>query len=148
MTEIQGDLLEIKKGIIFHQVNISGVTGGLAGALRRKWPGAFNTYIKACELPWAAILGTACPGRADNGLWLMHVFGQDDPGPNTDMEAVRDGLEDAARRTSRSLSFVGQPTYFPYKMGCGLGGGNWDEYRSVIEKHFPDAIIVRKSGYD
>jgi len=33
-------------------------------------------------------------------------------------------------------------------MGCGLGGGNWDEYRAVIEKHFPNAIIVRKPGYD
>jgi len=78
----------------------------------------------------------------------MHVFGQDDPGPNTDMEWVREGLEDAARRIKGSLSLIGQPTYFPYKMGCGLGGGNWDEYRALIGRHFPEAIIVRKVGYD
>lgn len=41
MTVIKGDLLKITEGIIFHQVNCMGLTGGLAGALRRKFPKAF-----------------------------------------------------------------------------------------------------------
>ena len=146
MTEIQGDLLEIKEGIIFHQVNAAGVTGGLAGALRRKWPYAFTAYEEVCDESESNPLGL-CLFGCDGKVWVGHVFGQVRPGPNTDMEAVHSALSMAQRRV-RHPDLIKLPTYFPYKMGCGLGGGNWDKYRAVIEKYFPNAIIVRKPGYD
>lgn len=150
MTEIQGDLLEIKEGIIFHQVNCMGVTGGLAGALQRKWPAAFDFYRARCSHPLEMTLGTASLCR-DGDVLLFHFFGQRAPGPNTDMVAVRKAFGASKAQLDafvRMQLIPSMPTYFPYKMGCGLGGGNWDEYRAVIEKHFPNAIIVRKPGYD
>lgn len=29
-------------------------------------------------------------------------------------------------------------------MGCGLGGGSWPDYLSLLVKHIPEIIIVQK----
>lgn len=29
----------------------------------------------------------------------------------------------------------------PYGLGCGLGGGDWDEMSQLIEKHFGDTAV-------
>lgn len=141
VTEIKGDLLKITEGVIFHQVNCMGVTGGLAGALRRTFPDAFDAYLVSVKS--FSCLGTAVFGK-HNGIMLCHIFGQDKPGPNTDIASVRSALSMARSRLSGSEKWKNSATYFPCMMGCGLGGGNWDEYRKLIEEFFPQGIIVRK----
>jgi O-acetyl-ADP-ribose deacetylase (regulator of RNase III) len=139
---INGDLLEIESGIILHQVNSVGATGGLAGALRRKYPTAFVDYIMRCrEHDARAIAGsvTICMA-AEPALYIAHLFGQISPGPNTDLGLVESALQD---EELRMFCREHQP-YAPYQMGCGLGGGNWDDYSALLEKHIPDIIIVRK----
>jgi hypothetical protein len=34
--------------------------------------------------------------------------------------------------------------YFPWKISCGLGGGNWEIISEMIETAIPDAIIIKK----
>lgn len=135
MKTVTGNLLDITTGVILHQVNCMGVTGGLAGALRRKWPEAFDLYFSACESPNA--LGRFVLAAATPVLHVGHVFGQYHPGPNTDMVAVRHSLIEAA-------GLVLGPIYAPYKMGCGLGGGNWAEYEASLVKAFPGIVIVQR----
>lgn len=83
-----GDLLTITTGIILHQVNCRGVTGGLAGALRRQWPGQFEIYVKECERMGARMAGTTIIGEAPCQPFIAHVFGQVCPGSNTDVKLV------------------------------------------------------------
>jgi hypothetical protein len=135
MKTIKGDLLAITEGVILHQVNCLGVTGGLAGALRRKYPAAFDGYLDACkQLVQPPFLLTVATPK----LLIGHVFGQPTPGPNTDLEMVECALT-AAR--GELAEFV--PLYAPYLMGCGLGGGDWPQYSALLEKHFPHIVIVR-----
>lgn len=150
MKQINGDLLEIKEGVILHQVNTKAVTGGLAGALRRQWPQAFQPYLQACQMhndprgvitvAGACILGS----QVDDGkrIVIAHIFGQISPGPNTDMKLVDAALAEFAKKYGTNGN--DRPVYAPFQMGCGLGGGNWDDYKEALFKHIPNIIIVRK----
>lgn len=137
MKLITGNLLDIRTGTILHQVNCLGATGGLAGALHKKWPAAFESYFAHCRRERARALGSVVVAEAEPGLFIAHVFGQFNPGPNTDMAAVHQSLRDAAEVATA-------PIYAPYLMGCGLGGGVWSKYQAALEAAFPDIIIVQR----
>lgn len=139
MKTITGDLLAITSGTVLHQVNCFGATGGLAGALRRKWPVAFDDYLAYCDNEGRDMLGRFVLGDAAHSLSIGHVFGQMYPGPNTDMAAVRRSLAEAR-------DCVTSQVYAPYKMGCSLGGGNWPEYLEALVEVFPEIIIVQREG--
>lgn len=148
MKIITGSLLDIREGVVLHQVNCIGATGGLAGALRRKWPNAFDGYLRVCGLHRACdlyALGCFALGDSGTGVRIGHVFGQHTPGPHTEMMAVRMSLATAAICLHEWQPHE-TPIYAPYHMGCGLGGGNWDEYLPALVEAFPDIIIVRREG--
>lgn len=143
MKTIIGDLLAIKSGIVAHQVNCMGATGGLAGALLRKWPEAFKAYHKQCFDMGTDALGTALLARTSDGPIIAHVFGQMQPGANTDLDAVSFALANLTSQIADDSLYDGLPIYAPYLMGCGLGGGRWEEYEPILEKHFPAITIVK-----
>lgn len=76
-------------------------------------------------------------------LLIGHIFGQVSPGPHTNMMAVDLALNDLKFEMRKGWA-AGVRVYAPHLMGCGLGGGNWDEYSRLLEKHFPDITIVKK----
>lgn len=133
-----GDILDSRKGTILHQVNCAGLTGGLAAQLYKKWPAAFAEYHIACDSTGPANLGyiMACPATLD--LIIVHVFGQDAPGAATNLHAVESAL-----KMARLMRLPG-PIYAPYKMGCGIGGGDWPSYLALLRTYFPDLILVRR----
>lgn len=140
MKTIEGNLLDITDGIILHQANCIGATGGLAGALRRKWPNRFKEYsrqAKSGELSLGGYLRDR-PAKGETGPTVVHILGQKFPGPNTDIYAVTRAL------FAFSQMQDSEPIYAPYGMGCGLGGGDWSVYSKIIEKHLPHCIIVRR----
>lgn len=137
MKALQGDILRLQAGTILHQVNCRGVVGGLAGALFRQHGAAFPDYFLLCDKYGIRNLGSVHEGHASRHLSIVHVFGQVHPGPNTDMTAVRIALNELVGRP------LLEPIYAPYRMGCGLGGGNWDEYLAALTTVFPDITIVQ-----
>ena len=143
LKQIDGNLLGIESGVILHQVNCRGVTGGLAGALRRRWPDHFKTYLAACaEHHPRKLLGQLAASAVEgHPLTIFHVFGQFNPGPNTNLQAVEDALCTAA------TLHKWLPMFAPYKMGCGLGGGNWEEYSALIERYLKHCIIIKHPQY-
>lgn len=148
MQTIIGNLLEIDRGIVAHQTNCIGATGGLAGALRRKYPPAFVPYDAACASNNLSPLGTTVIGQVSKDvlqprLFVAHVMGQEMPGANTDLKSVDRALADLRDQLEFHAYFRGLPVYFPHLMGCGLGGGRWDQYLPLLEKHFPSATIVQ-----
>lgn len=140
MKIINSDLLTVTDGLIVHQVNCIGVTGGLAGALRRAHPKAFRGYDWVCLKFGKYSLGLFLVEPASPTLSICHIFGQVKPGPNTDLEAV----EKALIALSERIDFVPSDLYLPFGMGCGLGGGDWKLYSELIEKHLPLATILKK----
>lgn len=141
MKTINGDILKVERGVILHQVNCIGATGGLAGALRKRCPGAFVGYSSLCESRRhnpESLLGSSLLSDPVGQVQILHVFGQVYPGPNTSLPAVRTA-------SAFADTIPSGPIYAPYGMGCGLGGGDWGEYSKILEELVPDITIVRKA---
>lgn len=132
-----GNVLDISQGTVLHQVNCRGIMGGLALALSRKYPQAFTDYFLLCDKYGAKNFGSAVEGHASKSLSIIHVFGQLEAGANTDQTAVLCALESL---TSRPLL---RPIYAPYRMGCGIGGGDWRTYSNLLLRALPDLIVVQ-----
>lgn len=156
LTEINGDITRLSgKCIVMHQANCYGATGGLAGALRRRYSYGFEPYIRA--MPDMEALGSVIMGfprmtstpHLDDPV-IAHVLGQRMPGPNTDLKAVEDALKMLHYRITVTYrtGLEGYRLVAPYKMGCGLGGGNWQEYSALIYSIFPECFIMRNLAID
>ena len=144
MKFIDRDILTIPAGIICHQVNTQGVMGaGLALAIKTNFPGAYYHY-KTSRLR----LGRALFSKVDIRLWIAHLIAQESfgPGVQTDYEAFRSSIRQVRSfQDKEHIRDLG--VYLPYKIGCGLAGGDWEIVLAIIEDELPDAIIcVLKSG--
>lgn len=141
MIEIveHSNLLEVKSGIICHQVNCIGAMGaGIALQIKNKWPVVFNDYKKECQLfvnnP-KKLLGKVQDTLVSDKLVVANCFGQVYPGRNgimTDYKAWDDILE----KLNDLSNFFSLELHFPYMVGCGLAGGNWDTMLNKIRDKF------------
>ncbi|MGL5458130.1 MAG: macro domain-containing protein [Cetobacterium sp.] len=155
MKIINGNILDMTDGIIVHQVNCKGVMGaGLALQIKNKWPKVFKEYtehIKYCserlnKHPLGTINGTSV-SNTSKFLMVYNFYSQDNYGRNgiqTNYEAFEKCLIGLVKRFENSKVPIDSiPVYFPYGIGCGLAGGDWKVISKMIEKHFPQAIIVK-----
>lgn len=125
-----GDLLSAK-GIIVHGCNAQGVMGsGVALAIRRKFPGAYNVYRHAYETQGLRLGSYTFWVEDDvtiiNGV-TQEFYGRDSK-QYVDYEAVRQVFNSVAE----IQHIVGGPVNFPL-IGCGLGGGDWTIVSKIIE---------------
>jgi len=132
------DILDIEEGIIAHQVNCQHVAGaGLALQIRLKYPEWYQHYKNT-----PAKLGTVDIFPIGYHLSIASLYAQYDVGPglHTDYQALYACLEKLYNRVDDWT------VYFPYKMGCGLGGGDWDIVKGMIAKIFSpfEYEIVRR----
>lgn len=153
MKTIQKDILTIEEGIIFHQVNCQGVMGaGIARALADKYPGLEEAYHELCkknDFDHEELLGKVFLFKVGPNLQIANVFGQGGVSRftrQTNYDATVEAFERILKAQQQPHSvFNGKEFYFPYKIGCGLGGGAWPIYSAIIDYHFPDAIVCRIS---
>ena len=151
MKRVKGDIFDAKHGIICHQTNCQGSMGaGIAKSIRIRFPKVFQEYATLVDA-WKP---EGCLGKCQivevtpKTLYVANLFGQFHYYPrnkvNTDYGALSSSIASLAQwhRTNCHPAF---PVFLPYKIGCGLGGGNWGEVQAIIESHIPNAIIVRLS---
>jgi O-acetyl-ADP-ribose deacetylase (regulator of RNase III) len=176
IKEINGDITDLPEGInvIVHQANTHNVMGGgVALTLRKKWPECYeedtrvyNLFVSGCKASGAtendaqeALLGgssiTIPIEINDEGetIRIVNLYGQrlgvnSRDGIPTDYEAVRYGLGRLSLELLREAVSGEKITLgLPYGMGCGLGGGDWDIYRKIIEETLGesgiDTVIVK-----
>jgi len=147
MKIIQQDMLEIQSGVLFHQVNCIGVMGGgIAYALAKKFPGLEKAYKEFCddniEFDTSSLLGKVFVFKVNDDLFIANIFGQDNV--STGSRQTSYDATVMAFELIQDSAYADMTLYFPYKMGCGLGGGNWNIYSAIIEEHFPNAIICKQ----
>lgn len=130
------DITSVETGIVAHGCNCQGKMGaGVALAIRKKWPRAYQDYKLYCVRYKPLTL----PGSVDKLLGRVQVVRiSDDPilivancftqlyygrnGRYADTGAITICLRRLAElATANDLSI-----YMP-KIGCGLGGLNWEE---------------------
>ena len=134
-----GDLLQATDDIIVHQTNcVSSEAKGLARSLFHKFPHA-DTY-KRRRRPSKAGSITVRGKRGGKQRLVVNLNAQYNPGkPSTegkDSEDARkdyfwnclEGLGDYIKHHKGTVT-VGRP----WRIGCGLAGGQWPQYYEMIE---------------
>lgn len=144
MIYVKGNLLESPVHIIAHQVNCLGIMGGgIALQIKNKWPRVFEDYKEFIE-DWKYCNGELPLGHClavrlnDEQRTVINIFGQNGiGGMATDYEAVRKAFIELKEYliSDKIYRYDSQiPVGIPYKMGCGLGGGDWDTYREMLQE--------------
>lgn len=123
--------------IVCHQVNCKGVMGaGLAKQVKSKFPGVYDLYKEKCKAFKTENLGTVqlCSCLEEAGYIIANVFSQSGYGRTglyTDYKALRKSF-------SSLREFDNTVIRIPYKMGCGLGGGDWKTVKQIIYEELID----------
>lgn len=147
-------MLTIPIGILCHQVNCMGRMGsGIAKAIKEKWPVVYKEYMEYCSPRLIdpnfqkTMLGHMQMVSVGPGLVVCNMFGQFGFGQAriqyTNYDAVALAFEDLANVIADAADPNAYKIYVPYKMGCGLGGGDWTEYQAIIEKFIPTAKVCQ-----
>jgi len=163
ITTINKDILTVDKGVIVHSVNCIGAVGGLAGAIARKWPKNAEQYKEYVRHRKSSImlLGSVFEVNVAHNVVVANLFGQYCIGTGkqqTEYAALISGFkriadtvfygddeeEEAIAPEWHDFGFHAvvkrkktlQDIYIPYKIGCGLGGADWNLVEEIIEKSF------------
>lgn len=140
---IVGDLLEAPEQYIVHQTNcVTTKGGGLAHFLFAKFPHA-DVYASRtpedCDVktlrdkPGSIIVS----GNGQDERYVINLMGQLYPGgfwddmPEDSEEARHKFFYNGLLRIAK-LKDV-KSIAFPWKIGCGIAGGNWEYYYGVLE---------------
>ena len=131
------------KCIMVQSVNCQGKMGsGLAKAIREKYPMVYDHYRAEYELGLLE-LGYTSYVEVDTDKYVANICGQDFYGYDgkryTNYEALKNGLEDV-KMMAQALKVE---VVIPYRIGCGLGGGDWDGVvLPMVEEIFKDDIVA------
>ena len=138
---INRNILEAEEKIICQQTNCLGIMGaGLALQIARKYPEVDKKYRNFCiEYGEWDFLGQIQLVNTNDGKIIANCFGQKRPGfgKQTDYKALKNCLE-AVKNFATQNNFS---VAIPYKIGCGLGGGDWNEVYGIIKEIFEDSNI-------
>lgn len=135
------DILKAKENIIVHQVNELGVMGaGLALQIKNKYPQVFTKYKQIANKDcWGQIQFVQI---ADN-KFICNMFSQKGISRThrtTDYELMRKCLTKLNTLAEQHNLTVA----IPYKIGCGLAGGDWNIVEQIIKETVPNANIYKK----
>ena len=143
---IKGDLLTTKADVICHQVNCIGIMGGgVALQIKNKYPDVYNEYKEYCEncknpsrLLGCVQMVNILEGT-ENKQYVANIFGQLDCTNSCDINytALRIALQKLKHICPTRFTFA-----FPYNIGCGIGGGNWDIVYKMLDEVFENRKML------
>lgn len=144
MKIITGDLLDITEGYIGHQVNTCGVfNAGIAKQIRLKYPSVYEAYIQRNRaVGWQLGDLQVVQLKEPEGLSICNIAAQESYG-RTRLHTCYAALEEGLRKLNW-YSEAGKQVYLPYKIGCGLAGGDWKLVCEIITRVIPQAVIVKR----
>lgn len=146
MNLIVKDILTVEHGVIGHQVNLRQKMGaGLARHIRMRFPIAYLAYMNRSDRP--RCLGDAqfVLIRTGGGkeLWVANLAGQNEYG-KTGSYTSHEALARALRKAVTFCNERNLTLWLPFKIGCGLGGGDWEKISAFIHFEAPEAIVCRQ----
>lgn len=137
--EVDGDLIKLAKNgefnIIVHGCNTFATMGaGIAVDIKENFPSAFYAdKVFLTDKPNKFKLGRISYSRvrvADNKeLIVVNAYTQYVPGPDFRLPALVKALSEIQKRFAKKGEKL--KIAFP-KIGCGIGGGDWDIVKDVI----------------
>lgn len=148
-TQPVGDGLKI----IAHIVNDEGKWGsGFVVALSRRWPQPEREYrawrrtsVTATDevrVPNPFYLGGIQLVLVEPQVWVANMVAQHGVRHGRNAPAAVDylALTSCLSRVAFCARFTGASIHMP-RIGCGLGGGSWDEVEPIIQRELADRHI-------
>jgi O-acetyl-ADP-ribose deacetylase (regulator of RNase III) len=140
------NIISAPEHLIIHGCNCQGVMGsGVALAIRNRFPKAYRDYVNLYATQ-GLYLGfgqfVECKDKLGS-KWIFNAFTQEYYGrvPNTqycDYKAIENCFETVKEFCSaKEFGAFAMP-----KIGCGLGGGDWQVVLKIIEKVFSDTDLT------
>lgn len=131
-TIVKKDITTVERGVILHGVNCQNVMGsGVAKAIKTKWPKVYDAFISTQKKD--RILGHTNIIKLDENLWVFNCFTQVYYGRDGERYASLEGISEAVEKGFIFAKINKLPIFMP-KIGCGLGGVDWEsEVEPIIE---------------
>ena len=150
---VNGDLLQANIPLIAHQVNCLGVMGaGIAKAIKNKWNFVYVIYSGSCRFYKHSkkLLGKCqiCPTGDTPIKYVANLFGEysytESVAPYENRHTDYDALKSALVKLKEDCeSYNIKEIGIPYKLGCGLAGGDWDNVvYPMLQKLFTDDSTI------
>lgn len=129
--DILGD---VRYGVIIHGCNAQGVMGsGFAKEVKTRFPAVYEAYILAAQD--GLKLGQIIPVQVGPHKYIVNAITQEFYGNDgrryVDYDAVKKCFEETDA-FMYSLPISPRELHFP-KVGCGLGGGDWEIISKIID---------------
>jgi O-acetyl-ADP-ribose deacetylase (regulator of RNase III) len=136
INHINGDLLTAKEKYIAHQCNcVSNSASGLAGSIFRKYKYS-DIYLPRliADEPGTIVI----KGDGKEQRFVINMLAQYYPGISRYPNSPRDGIKAREQYFAQCLDKIANipeldSIAFPYMIGCGLAGGDWNSYLKMIE---------------
>lgn len=129
-----GDLLQaLEEGhvsLVAHQTNCRGIMGsGIAKAIAVKYPQVKQYDRILCDTnDVEGVSGYCGILEVDDGKFIANLYGQVDPGPNTDYDLLETALWNLESDCHYyDIDVIGFPL-----IGCGIGGGSWGIVSKIL----------------
>jgi hypothetical protein len=143
VTIKEGDLFSAPDGIICHQVDCKGVMErGIAKTFKYVFPETYKIYKDICthekDLLGKNLFHTEATGKACCMFAQLDWRGHNVC--NTNYAAFRECCKGI-----KSFVDFHRENYainMPYKIGCGLGGGDWLIIKDILEEEFKDYNLI------
>lgn len=143
MRIIEDDILNAKEYLILHQVNIYGnMGGGVAACIADKYPEAEALYRQFCldNNCSLSLLGKVFYAPTEDGSHIIcNLFSQntrpDYKGNLTDYHSFFNCLTAVGDFILKNLDAHGDvlnAVAVPYKIGCGIAGGDWFRVEKIL----------------
>ena len=127
-----GNILEATENIICHQVNEDGIMGGgLALQIAKQYPNVEKRYKIFCQhfnYDIRQLLGLSIIIPISQKQKIANCFTQNKF--VTDLKAIRICFTKILRDIQETDGTIA----IPYKYGCGIARGNWEEVEKVFEE--------------
>lgn len=151
----KGNLLESGCDYICHQVNCQGkMNSGIAKQIREKWPIVYQNYMAKCNFshPSGYIRPELLLGDIQIvGLWddynetkfhqsVINMYSQLNYGYDGRRYTSYDAFWNCVNLIKQSVP-TDKKIGFPYNIGCGLGGANWNVILTMIDTVLADYTV-------
>ncbi len=133
---VRGNLFDSKARTLVNTVNCAGIMGkGVALSFKKKYPDMYNDYRRRCEQ------GEIRPGvltlYTDTEPWVLNFPTKRHWRARSRLDDIEAGLKEFVCQYKRwGITSVAMPA-----LGCGHGGLDWADDRSLIEKYLGDLEI-------
>lgn len=139
---IKGDILDTHCKYIAHGVNCQGKMGsGVAKAIYTRYPLVKKEYLHSCPKPKPELLGTFEIVVVDKNKrkYVFNCFTQENYGYDGKQYVSYGAIMSIFKELAGLQKSIAIP-----KIGCGLGGGDWDIVSTIIDectKNGPDIYV-------